>query len=688
MRTNKIIAITAPVEIMAGESDGKPPRFTTTFYTGGKIEVEGWELPVVVDLSALDESKVLVANLDHDRTKRVGNFAVANDGRSLVASGTAHPDAFESAKQVVTAGLGGYKWQSSLEVTPKRGGITEVKAGKSLSLNGQKHEGPFYAVKGTLKGFAFVSHGADDNTVVSIAASAANSQGNSMKPEVKAWVQSVLPSLDIESLSADEVTNLEAQYAGLHPAKPKKSRASALEAQEAEAERIEAIDEYALKAREKAQGGPGWREVFASIGEVRERAIEERWSVDKFRLEILEAGLPMAHGPRNGRRDDRITNKVIEAAICQAGRLGGYEKMFDDQTLQLAHDRFKNGIGLKQLFLLCAEANGYRSNYGGEVTLDAQRAAFGMSGQPTIRAQGWSTLDIATVLSATANKFVMEGWNSVDQTCLRISKIQNVRDFKTITTVSLTDSLMYEKVGGGGEIKHGSLGEITYTNKADTYAKMLAITRQDIINDDLSALTEVPRKLGNGAIKKLNDIFWTEFLALVGASFFASGNANINTGVADMTVGGLDATETIFMNQTNPDGTPLGLMPAILLVPTALKNKALTLMGSQLNAAAITSYAAATGDANPFQGRFRVESSPYISNSNYTGYTSTAWWMLANPNDLPVIAIAALNGRVEPTVDTADADFNTLGVQMRGYSDVGVKRQEYRGGVHADGGSS
>ncbi len=216
---------------------------------------------------------------------------------------------------------------------------------------------------------------------------------------------------------------------------------------------------------------------------------------------------------------------------------------------------------------------------------------------------------------------------------------------------------------------------------------MLAITRQDMINDDLGALTDVPQKLGNGAIKKLNDIFWTEFLGLVAASFFAAGNSNLNTGVADMTVGGLDATETIFMNQTNPDGTPLALQPAIILVPTALKNKAITLMQSE-RAAYGTSYATAPGDANPFHSRYTVESSPYISNSVYTGNTSTGWWMLANPAELAVIAIAALNGRVEPQVDTADADFNTLGVQMRGYCDVGVHRMEKRAGVSADGGSS
>jgi hypothetical protein len=126
-------------------------------------------------------------------------------------------------------------------------------------------------------------------------------------------------------------------------------------------------------------------------------------------------------------------------------------------------------------------------------------------------------------------------------------------------------------------------------------------------------------------------------------------------------------------------------MPAILLVPTALKVTANALMKSER---LITGASATYGEANPYAGRFTVESSPYMSNTSYTGYSAAAWYMLANPAELPVIEIAALYGRVEPVIETADADFNVLGVQMRGYSDIGVNLQEYRGGVRADGGSS
>jgi hypothetical protein len=680
-----VIGMEAPVTVTAGADEGEkkgPATFETTFYTGGALDIAGWDMPVVVDLAGLDRGNVLVANLDHDRTKRVGNFDVINDGKSLVAHGTATAKT-AARDEVVGSAAEGYQWQSSLEVNPRE--VEEVKAGKSVTVNGQSFTGPLFVTrKGTLKGFAFVSHGADDNTTVSIAASAASTGGSEMKAEVKAWAEEM--GIDVENASEEQLATIEANYAGRSGKKSaQKAASNPFEAAKLEAERrmdIKAIADRFLEKR------PGDIEYIEQIRKLHDHAIEANMLAQEFRTNMYEImfadARPIPTGANSAARN--LSNRILEAALCQSGKLPSIEKHFSDQELQYAHDRFKGTIGLNQFILLCAESSGYRSDSASRVTLDAQRAAFHMTGQ-RIHAGGFSTIDIATIVSNTANKFLMDGWNAVDQTCLRISKIQPVSNFQQITTVSLTDSLRFEQVGSGGEIQHGTLDELTYTNQADTYAKMLAITRKDIINDNLGALNDVPRKLGNGAIKLLNHIFWTEFLSGVSTSFFAAGNSNINTGVADMTVGGLDATETIFMNQTNPDGTPLGVMPEILLVPTALKNKAITLMGSQ-GATFSTSYATAAGDDNPFRGRFRVESSPYISNSSYTGNTSTAWWMLAGPNVLPVIAIAALNGRVEPTVETADADFNVLGIQMRGYSDVGVNFQEYRGGVHADGGSS
>lgn len=682
MPKKTIIAIDASVTIEAaadGEEKKGPRSFTSTFYTGGPLNVGGYDLPVVVDLAGLQNGKVLVANLDHDASKRVGNFQVANDGLQLVANGVANA-ATAARDEVINSAADGYQWQASLEVAPIE--IEQLAKNKTVEVNGQQVTGPAYVTrKGTLKGFAFVSHGADDNTSATIAASAASStaKGKTMDAKFKAWVEAM--GFDADVLSAEQIEGLQANYnGGQVTAKPVKA-SSPFEARKLAAKRKSDI--HAAADRMIEQRGSSEAEIM-EIEAMCQHAIDNGMGVTEFRLELLDSMTPDPRRPdTKPGRGPKYNNRVLEAAICQAGRLSNHETIFDDQTLQAAHDQFKGRIGLKQLLLVAAQDRGYQANYATEVNVEVQRAAFGMSSPARIQATGFSTIDISTILSNVANKFLREGFNAVDMTPLRISAIRSVNDFKTVTTVSLTGDLQFDKLGASGEIKHGTIGEETYSNKADTYARMLAITRQDIINDDLGALTAVPRRLGRGAGLKLNDIFWTVFLN--NSAFFTVARGNANEGVANMTVGGLTATEVLFMNQTDPDDKPLGLMASILLVPTALKVPANTLMRSER---LITGADTTIGDANPYAGRFQVESSPYMSNASYTGYSAEAWYMLANPAEMPVVEIAALNGRVEPVVETADADFNVLGVQMRGYSDVGVSMQEYRAGVRADGGES
>jgi len=227
-----------------------------------------------------------------------------------------------------------------------------------------------------------------------------------------------------------------------------------------------------------------------------------------------------------------------------------------------------------------------------------------------------------------------------------------------------------------------NVGETSYTNKADTYGLILTIDRRDVINDDLGAITTVPRKLGRGSGLKINDIFWSVFMN--NAAFFTAGNNNYLVG-ADTALGidGLTKAEVAFLNQVDPDGKPIGIMPQVILVPTALSAMGTVLFKSL--EIRDTTPNAKQPIANPHAGKFRVEVSRYLSNNQYTGFSDRAWYLLADPTDLPVIEVAFLNGQESPTIETAEADFNVLGIQMRGYHDFGVALQEPRGGVKSKG---
>jgi hypothetical protein len=171
---------------------------------------------------------------------------------------------------------------------------------------------------------------------------------------------------------------------------------------------------------------------------------------------------------------------------------------------------------------------------------------------------------------------------------------------------------------------------------------------------------------------------------LANTNFFKVGNKNFISGATTaLSIDGLTEGEVTFMEQVDSDGKPIGVMPLVLLVPPAL-----SALGSQLYKSMELRDTTASNKypvANPHQNKFRVEVSRYLSNSQYTGNSSKAWYLLADPSDLPVIEVAFLNGQESPTIETAEADFNKLGVQMRGYHDFGVALQDPRGGVKAKG---
>ena len=678
-----IVPIAVPVNITAAMPDPEMPdkKMCATFdviaYTGGAMQINGWDLPVVIDLAGLETRNSLVANLDHESSQRVGNVTQMRKTMNTLEMSGITSAVTAARDEVVDSAANGFVWQASVEVQPKE--VTEVAAGKTVQVNGQKFTGPLYVTKkGTLRGFAFVSHGADDNTSVTIAATADSKEKN-MTPELKSFIEDMLPGTDIEALSAESITRLQDNYEGRNGKAAAKvvSFSEAIDAKEADLKRIHEIESAALKmidAREKAYD----ERAIYGIRKLTEKAISGGWTVDAFRLKAYEETLCEPRGVDSGGVRG-LPQRVLEAAICQNGRLSGHEQQYTDQELQMAHDKFKHGIGLKQLFCLAASANGHPTKF--DVDIDVQRAAFGLRNDRMIQAEGFSTISLPNVFSNVANKFLKEGWEAVDMTPMRIAATRSVRDFKQTTTVSLTGGNMFKQIGPDGELKHGDIGELSYNNQAYTYGILFAITRTDIINDDLGALTAVPRRIGRGGALKLNDLFWTVFLN--NTSFFTSGNKNVSTGAGSaLGLAGLTAAEVLFLNQTDPDGYPVGVQPSILLVPPTLKATALTLMNSQLT---ITGANTTIPNGNIWNGRYRVESSPYMENSSYTGYGTAYWYLLADPGTMPVIEIAALNGRVEPVVDTAAAEFNTLGVQMRGYCDVGVAFFEKRGGVRSAG---
>jgi hypothetical protein len=436
-----------------------------------------------------------------------------------------------------------------------------------------------------------------------------------------------------------------------------------------------AVDEIRAAAAAESARIAAVRQICAGKHpQIEARAIREGWDETRTELEVLRESRPTA--PAMHVHHETVNGTVLEAACLLTAKLEGVENLFNDQALETAQRRFRGGIGLQELLLEAAWANGFTGRSFRE-SRTIMRFAF----KPELEA-GFSTVDIGGILSNVANKFLLEGFFAVERTWRNICAVRNVSDFKTVTSYRLIGKDQYEQVQPGGELKHGTLGNETYSNRADTYGLMLSIDRRDIINDDLGAITTVPRKLGRGSGLKINDVFWATFIN--NSAFFKADNKNYISGAGTaLGIEGLTEAEVAFMDQVDSDGKPIGIMPAIMLVPTALSAMATQLYKSveMRDTTASTKYPV----ANPHQGKFRTEVSRYLSNSHYTGYSSKAWYLLADPGDLPVIEVAFLNGQEAPTIETTEADFSVLGMLLRGVHDFGIACQDPRAGVKAKG---
>lgn len=688
----------SPIDIDFAAAEGKEDdakKFNCLAYTGGVMTPAWPGYPIVLNLAGMKQSGNLLAVLrDHDTRQPIGQGQLQiNDNNVRVTGTLCGPEG--NVGPVVQAAQRGFVWGASLG-----GSLGEVKyiaEGESVQVNGKTFKGPVYvAGKSNISEVSFLAIAADNRTQVKIAAMALQHGAKNMDPKFVEWLKASGFAAP-ESLTPEAVKTLEAAWKASQqteetevetPETPEPASQTPVKVQAAagdqdnieeviaarrkrfaaEDERIAAIDDLATKYS------------FAGTAAITAKAKSEGWTADKTELALLRAKRPEApstHIPSK----HVITNDVLLAACLQSGKLQNLEKEFSGdriQALEAADKMFHGNMSIQQFMMEAAAANGFHSRYFRGNELATQRAAFGQ-----LRAGG-STVDASGILSNVANKFLLEGFFSVERTWRDISSVRPVNDFKTVTSYRLIGTDQYEKVTPGGEIKHGNLGEESYTNKADTYGLMLDISRTDIINDDLGAITTVPRKLGRGSGLKINDVFWTEWLGNDGGTFWATGHSNYYADAAAvLSIASLTVVEKMFMDLKDRDGKPLGIMPAILLVST--DNSALATVLNTSAEIRDTTASTKYPVANPHQGKYTPKVGRYLNNSSYTGYSTTAWWLIANPADLSAIEVAFLNGNESPTIETADAEFNRLGIQMRGYHDFGVNLQDYAAAIMSKG---
>ena len=229
-----------------------------------------------------------------------------------------------------------------------------------------------------------------------------------------------------------------------------------------------------------------------------------------------------------------------------------------------------------------------------------------------------------------------------------ISTVGSTRDFRTYRRI---------RYGGYGNLPAVSQGAAyaaltSPTDEEATYAVSKRggtedLTLEAIANDDLSAMRDIPRRLGRAAAQTLHE-FVFDFLATNAAIYDSVALANAahgsNTTTSALAAGSLVAGRTAMTKQTDMSSAKrLGIEPKFLVVPIDLEETAYQLTATDREVAS------ANNTLN-FVRQFGLS----IIRVNYWTDANN-WWLVADPNSVPTIEVAFLNGREDPELFVQDS---------------------------------
>ena len=283
-----------------------------------------------------------------------------------------------------------------------------------------------------------------------------------------------------------------------------------------------------------------------------------------------------------------------------------------------------------------------------------------------------STSDFPEILAAVTNKTLRQAYEAYPRTFLAFCRQVLATDFKAMHRVQMGEAPQLLKVNESGEFKRGTIGESKESYRIETYGRVVGITRQVLINDDLDAFTRIPAMYGNSIAQLESDVVWdivTGNPAMAdNKALFHADHKNLEGTGAVLSVDAVGKGRTAMAKQTGLDKkTVLNIRPAFLIVPAALELKAEQMVAQNI---------VPVETQNVVPQSIRTLSP--IAEPRLDTASDTAWYLAASPNQIDTIEYAYLEGQQGAYIETRNG-FDVDGVEIKCRLDFGAKAIDWRG---------
>jgi hypothetical protein len=331
------------------------------------------------------------------------------------------------------------------------------------------------------------------------------------------------------------------------------------------------------------------------------------------------------------------------------------------------------GLTLVELARECLERGGMKTRGMSKLELVGHAFTF----RSTITQ---STSDFAVLLENTMHKMLQAAYSTAPDTWRRWAAQGTVSDFRAHNRYRMGMFGSLDALTETGEFKNKAILDAEKaTITAATKGNIINVSRQMIINDDMSGFARLLSMLGRAAGLSVEVDVYAELAKNSGLGptqsdsqpLFHSNRANVGTGAA-LAAAAIDADRVVMAKQKDPWGNEfLDLRPAILLLAVELGGQARVVNDSQYDPDTVANKAQMK--PNLVRGLFRdVVDTPRLS--------GTRRYLFADPSIAPVFEVAFLEGQTAPVLESRDG-WRVDGTEMRVRLDYGVAAVDFRGAV-------
>ncbi|MDO9032871.1 MAG: hypothetical protein Q7V09_20785 [Hydrogenophaga sp.] len=293
-----------------------------------------------------------------------------------------------------------------------------------------------------------------------------------------------------------------------------------------------------------------------------------------------------------------------------------------------------------------------------------------------------ATGDFTSLLADVARKRLRDGYQENPGTYkLWARRAPNAPDFKPINAVSLSGAPALLRIEESGEFQYGQIKDGGETYSVVTYGRMVAFTRQAMINDDLRSFDRLVQTFGASAQRLENRLVYSQITEngnmADGTPLFHADHGNLATGVDSwLGVGSLATGRAAMRRQLGADGEPLSIGPAFLIVPASLEQLSYQLTSSQYTPAK-------SSDTNEFREGGRTALTPIVE-PLLDGSSSTAWYLASSTSAVDTVEYCYLDGAEGPVIEQQES-FGIDGTSFKCRLDFATKAIDRVGLYRANG---